>query len=190
LEISETRSHTITSIGIERIQSLVYLYRHQYVLFFGCFRQGVMILQGLYDGFRDHDMNAPMDAFQGNLKMGIVRSKDDGNITRLKGLNRLHVRLGVDLIVGRKGLDSRHVHILVHISNGLLHVFPNAGKLFAVDATHANTIDFVAAFEIQHGESDDSSALVAVGRGATHEPRRVFARSHHQNIYCFGFCRC
>jgi hypothetical protein len=127
------------------------LHRHQHVLFLGCFRQGLMIFQGLNDGFGDHDMNAPIDTFQGNLKVRIIRSEDNGNISRLKGLNRFNVRLRVDLIVRRKGLNSRHIHIFVHVSNVLLHMVANARKLFAVDATHTNAIDFVAAFEIQHG---------------------------------------
>ena len=175
-------ARAIAGIGIEGIQSFVDFDGHQDVVLGGRGTQGLVLCERLHNGFGHHDVQSALNGRQANIKVRIVRGKDNHHIAGLVGLYGGQIGRRVDRVVGGKGLAARRVHVTVDPVNVRPHVRPNAGKLFAVDAAHANARHFCATAQIKHGERHDAGALVAVGRAPAHVARRVFARAHHEHV--------
>ena len=110
----------------------------------------------------DHDVHPLVDALHGDVKVGVIRSEDNGDIALLEGGARLNVSLWVDGVVlgPRLALGGK---ALVHVPYLPLHVRAYAGELLAVYATHSDAGDLAAGAEVEHGEGDDAGRLVTVG---------------------------
>mmetsp|Transcript_28456 Transcript_28456/g.77060 ORF Transcript_28456/g.77060 Transcript_28456/m.77060 type:complete len:299 (+) Transcript_28456:556-1452(+) len=187
LKVAEAAPDSIPGIGVERIEALVDLDSDQDPLFGGGLGQLLVVLQGLNDGFRDHHVHAPLDTFHGNIKVGVVRGEDDGDVSRLEGLGGGFVGLGVHLIVCGKGLAGQ-VHVLVDVPDVSLHVGTDPGQFFAIHSAHSNAVDLLATTQIEHREGHDAGSLIAVGCLSTHVSGGVFTGSYHEDVHLAAGC--
>lgn len=131
LEISQLGPGPVPCIGVEGIPSLVDLHGHEDVVFFGRPDEVEVMLEGLDDGFGDHDVHAALDAGEGDFVVGVVGCEDDGDVAFLEGGDGVDVGFGVDGVVGGEGFAGE-VHVFVDVADVLLHVVADAWEFLAL----------------------------------------------------------
>lgn len=132
LEIAQLGTGPVAGIGVEGIQSFVNFHCHEDVVFFGGGNECFVVFEGLDDGFGDHDVHSLLDAGEGDVVVGVVGCEYDGDVAFLEGGDGVGVGGGVDGVVGGEGVACQ-IHVLVDISNVLLHVGAYSGEFFALD---------------------------------------------------------
>ncbi len=89
------------------------------------------MLQGLNDGFGDHNVHTFVDTFEGDVEVCVVGGEDDRDITGLARCRCCDVGLGVDFCVGWEGVAGE-IHVLVDFFDAAFHMFSDAGKFLAL----------------------------------------------------------
>ena len=131
LKVPKSRASTITSIGVEGVKSLVDFNANQNILLRRQLCELDVMFQRLDDGLGNHHVHALLDALQGNVKVGIVRREDDGDVASLEGRRGLDVGGRVDLGVRGEGFAGE-IHIVVDLLDATLHMSPNSWEFLAL----------------------------------------------------------
>mmetsp|Transcript_5873 Transcript_5873/g.13039 ORF Transcript_5873/g.13039 Transcript_5873/m.13039 type:complete len:200 (-) Transcript_5873:128-727(-) len=181
LEVTKLRTSSVSRICVEWIPTFVNFHRHEHILLLSCFDEVVVVLQCLDDWLCHHHMHSLINACHCNIVVGIIGSKDDRDVSWLKGGDGIDVGLGVDGFIGWIGITSE-IHLIVDVADILLHMVAYSWKLLAVNSTHANSRHLPSSSEIKHGQGDHSSSLVRVGCLATDVPCCVLSCTDHEYV--------
>jgi hypothetical protein len=105
----------VASVRVHRIKSFVDLDSAESLSLLGELGQFIVLLESLYGRFSNHNVHSCLKTSFRNIKVSIIGSENNGNISRRESLDRLLVSLSIDNVIFGPSLNTRRIVSLVDL---------------------------------------------------------------------------